>query len=270
MTTDLMPPSPMAPLLRPGSWHMLVALTRRDLRRRYASSRIGTLWAVLQPLGLVGIYLLVFGVVLRHGRSAGDALEFALFMLAGLLPHQATAEGLQRACSALREDKLLLEREGFPVEVIPLVRVLGAAAAEGVGLLLLVAASVASGHAAGWSLLLLPVLVLLRLLLTAGLALALSVLTVFLPDLSELLGFLLTGLLFLTPVFYTVEQMPEMLRWTLPFNPLYQLTSAYRELLFGSGLPWPALLWLCGVAALSVWGGLWLFRRSIAQARDLL
>jgi lipopolysaccharide transport system permease protein len=261
---------PTAPGLGKRLWYPLAALTRRELRKRYASTWLGTVWAVLQPLATVAIYLVVFGVVLRYGRAETDALNFALFMLAGLLPFQALAEGLQRACGALREDRLLLQREGFPAEVVPLARVLSAALPELVGLALLVLAALATGHGFSPWLALLPLLVLLRLVITAGLALALSVLSVFVADVTEVLSFALTALLFLTPVFYAADQVPAALQWSLAVNPLHQLVDAYRALLFGGSPPLVQLVWLLAWALLLGAGGIWLFRHGIEPAKDLL
>src|SRR5438445_13447658 len=88
--------------------YTLLALTRREIRKRYARTLLGSLWAVLLPLAMLGIYLTVFGFILRAGQTQAEAWDYALDMLAGLLPFQAFADGLHRACGALREDRSLL------------------------------------------------------------------------------------------------------------------------------------------------------------------
>jgi ABC-type polysaccharide/polyol phosphate export permease len=255
-----------------GRWHRyaypLVALTRRDLQKRYAGSMLGVAWTILQPLTLILVYVVVFGVVLKTDRG-GSTLSFVLSLLCGMLPYLAINDALQRCSFALKEDKTLLERETFPASVIPASRVVTASVGEVVGLAVVVVISMASGLG-GWWLVLLPVLVLLRILLTLALGWMVSLLAVFVSDLNEMLSLLLTVWLFLTPIFYPPEAVPAVLRWTLWVNPLHHVATAYRLVLVQGQAPWPAAAWLTvDVAAFCVVGW-WFFSGTIDRGKDLL
>lgn len=248
----------------------LVTLARRELQTRYAGTRLGRIWALLQPLATMAIYLTVFVLVMGGGRDTVDARQYALFILAGLLPFQALADGLQRACGSLRQDKPLLEAATFPAEAIPLARVVGGALPELLGLLLLGLACAVWGPGLGVSVLALPLLWLGRVGLTAGLALWISVIAIFITDTGEILGFALTALLFLTPVFYGIDQVPAWLHPLLWINPLHHVVEAYRDVLLESRWPWghggALLLWVL----LAVVSGRWAFGRCLDAVRDEL
>lgn len=249
----------------------LAALVRREIARRYAATTLGMGWAVLQPLALMAIYVVVFTFVLDVRAAPGSGpIDFALYLLCGLLPHLAISDALLRSCGSLRENKSLLERVSFPAEVVPAIGVVTSALPEVIGLGLLVgAAAVVQGGLSPW-VLLLPVLVLLRIAMTVGVAWTISVLTVFVGDLAEGLSLVLTVLLFLTPVFYPVEAMPAALAWTLWVNPLYAAVSAYRAVILDGVMPLPAAPLLVIWAAVFVASGLWFFRKAIDRAKDFL
>lgn len=251
-------------------WYPLAALVQRDLRKRYAASFLGAAWMVVQPLILLALYLLVFAVILRSGRDAAGAREFALYLLAGMLPYLAITDALHRAIGALREDRSLLERETFPAAVLPLSRVVTASLPEVVGLGLLVVLAASMGRPpSGW-LILLPVLVVGRIALTTGLAWILSTLAVFVTDLAELLSLLLTAWLFLTPIFYPADAAPPLLRALFVVNPLYYLVRAYRFVLIDGQNPGGDGLALLVSAIVCAGAGLWFFHRTIDRSKDLL
>ncbi|MEO8482887.1 MAG: ABC transporter permease [Acidobacteriota bacterium] len=246
----------------------LIALTRRDLQKRYAGSILGVAWTVVQPLTLIVVYVVVFGVVLRTDRGAGT-FTFVLSLLCGMLPYLAINDALQRCSFALREDKTLLERESFPAPVIPASRVVTASVGELVGLTIVVIMALVGGVASPW-IVMLPVLVLLRFALTLALGWIVSLLAVFISDLNEMLSLLLTVWLFLTPVFYPPDAVPHALRWTLWVNPLHHVASAYRAVIMGGRAPWPETGWLVLDVVVVLGCAVWFFRNGIDRGKDLL
>jgi lipopolysaccharide transport system permease protein len=238
------------------------------VQKRYAGSVLGVAWTVLQPVTLILVYAVVFGIVLRTDGGEG-ARRFVMSLLCGMLPYLAINDALQRCSFALKEDKTLLERESFPASVIPTSRVATASMGEVVGLAVVAAISVLSGLG-GWWLLTLPALVGLRVLLTTALGWIVSLLAVFVSDLNEVLSLLLTVWLFLTPIFYAPEAVPRSLQWTLWINPLHHVATAYRLVLIDGQAPWPAGVWLMGDVIVAGVAGLWFFATAIDRGKDLL
>jgi lipopolysaccharide transport system permease protein len=272
---EVKPPRPILPTA--NSWATLrraavplLALSQRELKIRYAGTWLGGFWAVLQPLVLIAIYLTVFVIVMQAGRDAVDARQYALFIVAGLLPFQALADGLQRACGSLRQDKALLEMADFPAMTIPLARVIGAAVPEILGLALLVVACSVWGEGVGFAIMALPILCLARLGLAAGMALWISVIAVFVTDMTEVLGFALVALLFLTPIFYAAQDAPALLAALLWLNPLHSVTEAYREVLLHNRWPWGQALTLLVWVVACATTGRWVFDKALGAVRDEL
>lgn len=251
-------------------WYPLLTLTRREMRKRYATTLLGSMWTVLLPLAMLGIYLTVFGFILRAGQTQAEAWDHAFNLLAGLLPFQAFADGLHRACTSLREDRSLLEYERFPGEVLAATRVLTASVAEAVGMLLLCLAAAFHGRPTGLLVLALPAAILLRILFTVGLAWTLSILSVFVTDIAEVLAFVTTAWMFLTPILYSPAALPDALVWTLPFNPLYHLVEMYRGIVLHGHVEWGLVLVVAAWAFASAAIGAWFFRKSIARTKDFL
>ncbi len=249
----------------------LALLVARDLRSRVAGSYLGMVWYIAQPLFLILLYGYVFGAVLGirfHRDQPSD--HFVLYLMAGMLPYIGLQESVSRAASALIDNRSLLDASPLPIWLYPLVPVVSSAVTELFALsILIVIAWWLTGSLSMW-VLLLPLLLLARLLLSAGLGLSFSVLTPFLRDISQLLGMLLTLLLFATPIFYPAEMVPERWRWVFEVNPFYYLVTAYREVLLEHRPPFLELGIALLAGGLVAWGGLRLFQRLAPRARDVL
>ena len=252
-------------------FYPLLSLVRRDFKIRYAPTVLGLGWAVLQPLILLLMYTLVFSIILKlRFRSGDSASGFVLYLICGFLPYLALSEGVQRGSTSLIENRSLLDKVIFPAEVLPVVGVVSAALTETIGLVLLVGFASFFGIRPSPWLAFLPLLVLMRILVTLGLAWLVSVLNVFFSDLGQFLGLLLMAWMFLTPIFYPVDMVPDGLAWLLKVNPLHHLTFAYRAVVLEGRSPLPAVLglltWAVGLPVL----GLWFFRRTVERAKDFI
>jgi ABC-type polysaccharide/polyol phosphate export permease len=252
-------------------WYLLTALVRRDFKIRYASTVFGLGWSVLQPLGLLLLYVFVFSAILKvQVRSEEGPGGFVLYLLCGYLPFIATSEAVHRGSVALTENRSLLKKMIFPAEVLPAVGVISATVAEIIGLLLLVVLALLSGIRPSAWLLFLPILILLRIGISIGLAWLVSVLSVFFNDFSQILGLFMTAWMFLTPIFYPVSAVPEHLAFLLALNPLHYLIRGYRAVILQAHNPGSDLVILAIFSSLVGSLGLWFFRKTIDRAKDLL
>ncbi len=253
-------------------WYPLLSMIRRDFKTRYGPTFLGVGWAVLQPLLLLLLYTVVFSGILQVRLGPEDgAREFVLHLACGLFPYIACAEAVQRGSTSLTENRSLLDKVIFPAVVLPSVGGLIATVTEVVGLALLVLfASFLGGVRPSAWVLFLPAIVLLRVVMCLGLAWLVSVLNVFVRDLGQILGLLLTAWMFLTPIFYRVDAVPDGLTWLLKLNPLYHVVTSYRAVILQAQNPLPAIPGLLIWAIITPVLGLWFFRRTIERAKDLL
>jgi ABC-type polysaccharide/polyol phosphate export permease len=235
----------------------------RDLRARYRGSVLGFLWSFVNPLLLLLIYTFVFTVVLSGLRPA-NLEPFAVFMFCGLLPWTWFSASLLESANVLISSGNLIKKVLFPAEVLPIVTVLANLVHFCLGLPILVAFLLYFGvPVVPGDLLWFPVIVLVQLILTMGVALLVSSLTVHFRDIRDLLSNLLTLWFFSTPIIYPLEMAPETVRRFLALNPFTHLATSYQEVLFRDGpfSAWPQLLVL-GAASVAVFlAGYFVFDR---------
>jgi lipopolysaccharide transport system permease protein len=262
-----------------GPFHLLFthrgtieAFVRRDIRGRYAASVLGLSWAVVQPLALLALYTFVFAYILRIrlGGSSSSA-SFAVYLICGMLPWLAFAEGLGRSATVILEHTHLIKKVVFPAEILPAYVVVSAFVMQLVGLGLLLTGVGLFYRSPGWALTLLPVVIALQFLLTVGLGWFLASLNVFLRDVGQALGLLLTVWLFLTPILYPAELVPDRFRWLLVLNPMYHAVEAYRRVVLEAQPPGAVHLAVLAATALPAFlAGHWFFHRSKHAFVDVL
>ena len=223
---------------------LVQSLVARELKARYRGSVLGFFWSFVNPLLLLLIYSFVFTIVLP-GVHPPELEPFALFMFCGILPWTWFSSSLLEASSVLIAGGNLIRKVLFPAEVLPIVTVLAGLVHFCLGLPILAGflvyyrvGVVASDLA--WF----PVVVLVQLILTLGLALLVAALTVHFRDVRDLLSNLLTVWFFATPIIYPLSQAPANVRWWLNLNPFTHLAVSYQEVLFRPGpfRQWPRLL----------------------------
>jgi ABC-type polysaccharide/polyol phosphate export permease len=242
---------------------LIQSLVARELKARYRGSFLGFFWSFINPLLLLLIYTFVFTVVMPGARGAG--LEpFSVFMFCGILPWTWFSSSLLDASNVLVAGGNLIKKVLFPAEVLPVVSVFAGLVHFCFGLPILAAFLVYYRvPVTPTDLLWLPVIILVQLLLTLGLALFVSALTVHFRDVRDLLANLLTLWFFATPIIYPITQAPASLRRVLYLNPMTTIAVSYQEVLFQPGpfREWPRLL-VVGVASVIVFaGGYFVFDR---------
>lgn len=249
---------------------LISSLVRRDIVGRYRGSVAGTLWTLIHPLLLMIAYYFVFAVVLRvRFRANSGSGDFAFYFLCGMLPWLAFSEAVGRSPNVILENSNFVKRVVFPLEILPLNLMLVGLVTELFALLIFFVALVATGRPVGWTMLLLPVILVPQVLLTAGFCWFLSALGVFLRDIGQVIGFVLTVWFFTTPICYPASSLPENWLWLLEKNPLFPIVGAYRAVLLEGSLPaWPplAVLWVVATAAFCL-GFAWFYkvRKSFAD-----
>jgi lipopolysaccharide transport system permease protein len=242
---------------------LIRTMVRRDILGRYRGSFGGVFWTVLNPLLLMLTYFFVFGVVLetRFGPDSSRA-GFALYFLAGMLPWLAFSEAAGRAPGVMLEHRNFVKKLVFAVETLPVNLVAAGLVTEIFGLALFTAGFWAARGYVPASLLWLPVLIVPQVLFTAGMCWFLAALGVFVRDLGQVIGFLLTLWFFLTPICYPEASLPA---WALPVlskNPFYVLVSGYRDVFLEAQAPAFGPLWKLWLlsAAVFVGGHAWFYK----------
>lgn len=257
-----------------GLWRarqLLWTLTRREVAARHAGTAFGALWAYAQPLLTLAAYVLVFDIVfaMRLGPNSPTP-RVGLFLVVGALPWMAFCDGLNRGMGSLIEAGGLLQKNALPPGLFPLRAVLASAVIYAPLMLLLVLAYTPQHGLAPAVLAVLPLLV-AQWLLCALLAWVLAICTAALRDTAQVVTFLLSLGIFLSPVLFPIEQFPAGARWVLWLNPMTAPILGFQQVLLAGQWPTPGLWlvmagWLLGTALLLSL----LLRRSRDQLVDWL
>jgi len=257
----------------------------RELRARYRNAMMGFLWAVVQPVMMMGILLLVFGYLLGDIMQARGIMlpsserPSPVFLLCGLVPWQFLCAALASGTNSLIESQELIKKVYFPREVIPLAAVINCLVSFVVGFVTLFVFLIAHDgvSALGLGIFYVPIVFAIQFALIVGLALLLSALNIHHRDVGYMVEVLLTFGLYATPIIYPLKMVPTLLHNNdtlfsiYMLNPMANLVTAYRQALLDNSFPDALLLVRPAIAAilLLVIGAV-VFRRNAPTFADYL
>lgn len=240
--------------------HSLWLLSARDLKVRYATSWLGYLWSVLDPLIMSGIYWFVFTQIFHRG-SIGEE-PYIVFLILALLPWVWFNTGVSDFTRAFRKDARLVRSTSIPrsIWVNRIVLSKGMEFLFAIPVLALFVIANADRVTIGWSLLWFPVAIILQTLLLVGLGMLVAPLCVLYADLERTTALILRALFYASPVIYSVNNLPAPFDVIGAFNPLAGIFTLYRVGLFPD--QWHTTTILISVAmTLCIFAlGLWAFR----------
>jgi lipopolysaccharide transport system permease protein len=215
-------------------------LLRRDIYSRYRGSVLGLLWSLGTPLIMLAIYTFVFQYVFksRWNDTAGETtLSFAIVLFLGLTIHAVLGEILTKSPLLITGNQNFVKKIVFPLELLSWVTLLGAIFTFLISFGLLLIFILVELQRIPLTALLLPLIILPYLLLLLGISWFLAALGVYLRDIQQITGTLATLLLFLSPIFYSVNILPENLQTLIFLNPLSYVVESARAILIYGKLP---------------------------------
>jgi lipopolysaccharide transport system permease protein len=254
-----------------------LSLTRREIVGRYRGSVFGLLWSLLTPLFMLSVYTFVFGVVMKTkwaipgaGAREHSTAEFAVILFAGLIVFQFFSEVVGAAPGRILSNVNYVKRIVFPIEILPVVSVGAALFHAGVSLLVLLLFS-AFVFGLPATLPLAPIVFVPLALLTLGLAWFLAAVGVYLRDIGQIIGPLLTASMFLSPIFFPRAALPDWLQPWLFLNPLTVPVEAFRDIVIFDRMPdWTAIAVYTVIAALIAVLGYLFFQKTRRGFADVL
>lgn len=233
----IMQPFPASPLHLASSIAkhrgLIRTLAVRDIAARYRGSFLGFTWSVLQPILMLAVYTFVFSEVLK-GRwpgGTGSKPEFALVLFSGLLVFNMFAEVFNRSPELILANSNYVKRVIFPLEIMPIVSVVSASFSLVINLAVWIVFYCIAIGPPHLTVLLIPVALLPLFALLAGLSWFLAALGVYMRDLTQITAIITTAFMFLTPIFFPVEAIPERYRGLFALNPLATIVKQVRDVL---------------------------------------
>jgi lipopolysaccharide transport system permease protein len=247
---------------------LLFFLAWRDVKVRYKQTALGALWAVLQPLALMGVFALFLGHFLK---VPSDGVPYPIFAYTALLPWTFFAQSLNASSTSLVVNANLVSKIYFPRLVLPMSATLGFLIDLVIGLALLVGMMVIYSTYPTWGVLLLPVLILLAILTVLAVAVWLSAISARYRDVVYGMPLLVQLWLFASPIAYSSSMIPDQWRWLYALNPMVGVIDGFRWALLGTGsAPGMTMLISLAVTLVALAGGLAYFRRTERTFADTI
>jgi lipopolysaccharide transport system permease protein len=251
---------------------LVAELTRREFSGRYRGSFGGVAWSFVQPLFLLAVYTVAFGVILKaRWGFAGGTGDYALMIFAGLIVFNAFSECLARAPALVTGNPNLVKKVRFPLELLPWVMTLTVVLHALLGVAVWLLAYAFLYGAPKPTALLAPVILACFVPLLLGMGWVLSAVGVVVRDVGQLTTLASHSLLFLTPIFYGIEAAPPPIHALLMLNPLTFIVGELRLVLFYGRIPaWGPLVAYVALSSLFAGLALVLFRRMRRGFADLV
>lgn len=242
---------------------VLWTLVRRDLQIRYAQSALGYVWTVLDPLLMSSVYFVVFTYVFK-ARDVG-ATPYFLYLVVGLLAWQWFSAAVTDCTQTLRQEARLVRSTNLPREIWVVRVVLAKGIEYALSLPVLIGFTlfylvVGQAHVSWRLILFLPALV-LQAALILGIGLMLAPLNVMFLDTQRLVRIALRFGFYMTPVLYSLNAVPEVLRPAMSLNPMSGVLELYRAGFFDVDVHWASVAWSVLIVALLLVAGSTIFRR---------
>jgi lipopolysaccharide transport system permease protein len=250
----------------------IVSSIRGELKGRFARSKLGALWFVLNPLAQAAIFALVLSEMLgaRLGVSTSKA-AYPVYLMSGMAAWGLFSEITSRCLNIFLEFGPTLKKIAFPRICLPII-VWGGALVNHT--LLLAAAFVVFlllGHQPGWGWLALPIAIVLISMFAFGLGVLLGVFNVFSRDVAQVFSVVLQIWFWLTPVVYTHELVPPGVAWLVAINPMTPLVKFYQDAILNNQIgPLVDLFWPTVFAVGLLVVAFIVFRKASPELVDVL
>lgn len=249
---------------------LFAILAWRDVSVRYKQTVIGIAWAVVRPFLTMVVFTIVFGRLAKF-PSEGTA-PYPIMVFAGVLPWTLFSTIVAEASSSLVGNANLVGKVYFPRIIIPASSAVVALADLAINLALLFGLMGWYGLAPTWRIALLPAFVALAMLASLGPALLITALNVKYRDFRYIIPFIVQFGLYVSPVGFSSEVVPEHWRIWYSLNPMVGVIDGFRWCILGgeSHVYAPGFLLSLGVVALFLWRGVAYFRRAEHTFADLI
>ncbi len=221
-------------------WYDVISvLVSRDHKSRYKKTGMGVIWAVASPILFLLTFYILFGLIMRV-----DIPNYATFVFTGIVAWQWLQTSLNEGVASISQNASLVSYPGFPLASLPIVSVFSNLINFLFAIPVVLIVVLVENGSLGWPILFMPVVMVVQFFLILSLVYLVSAANVPFRDTQYILPVLLQLGYFMTPIFYSLDQLPDQFRSILMLNPMSQIITAYR-MIFGGMLPdFAGLAWV--------------------------
>jgi lipopolysaccharide transport system permease protein len=249
-------------------------MTVREVVGRYRGSFMGLAWSFFNPLLMLLVYTFVFTTIFHShwaGGVATDKANFAIVLFIGMIVYSIFADSVNRSPTLIISNTNYVKRVVFPLEILPVVGMGASVFHALVSLLVWLLAYILLVGVPHLSALLLPLVMLPFIVGILGISWFLASVGVFMRDVNQTVGILTTALMFLSPVFYPIDNVPPQYKTLVLANPATFIIEQARVVLIWGHMPdWLGLGIYTAVSVVFAWGGFWWFQKTRKGFADVL
>ena len=213
---------------------LLIMLVKRDLTGKYKGSYLGFLWSFITPLLLVGLYSFVFGLALKVKWLGYGSTEhsFTLMLFSGLIFYIFLSETFIKCSSCIITNPNFVKKVIFPLDILIWTHAISSFVQFLINLTLLLILIIIIEGFFPIDIIMFPIIMLPLFIMTLGISFLFATINVFYRDLSQIVGFISTLFLFMSPVFYPITNLPIFFQNILKFNPITIPIIEFRNQIF--------------------------------------
>lgn len=251
---------------------LIEVLSKRNFESRYKGSILGGLWSLLNPLIMMLIYTFVFSFVLKAKWGGDREINFSIMLYSGLIIFIACSEIIMTSVSCVRDNVNYVKKIVFPLEILPIVNMVVSYINFIISLIILEVFHVLVMGTFSIDVIYLSVLVIPLFILSLGIGYFLASLSVYVKDLIILMGFVTSIMLFLSPVFYPLSNIPEAYVSLMYLNPITYIVEFSRDVIFFNWIGFNFIHYILYFSfSMLVFGlGLWWFKLTKRGFADVL
>lgn len=253
--------------------YLLRQLVKKDIQQRYQGSVLGMLWSFIVPILMLIIYTFVFSEVFqaKWDIDTSNKYEFALVLFCGLSVFNLVGEVMNRSTVLIAMNTNYVKKVIFPLEMLPVVTTLSALFNCVISFIILIVAKLILYHNISPTLYMIFLVLIPLIVMSIGLGLFISALSVFLKDVSNIISVLVTVLMYMSPVFFPLSAVPKRFRIICEANPMTYIIENFRNvMLYGKSINWEFFGISCLVALAIYLFGKGVFMRAKEGFADVL
>lgn len=207
---------------------MILSLIRRELRGRYKGSILGFMWTFINPLLQLGVYTVVFSIIMHT-----DIEKYYLFLFIALIPWIFFNTCLTGGTRVIFSQEDMVKKIYFPREVLPIAFVSSQFINMLLAFIVIFFVVLLSGIGININVLIyLPLIMIIEYVLALGITMFGAAITVYIRDLEQIFNIIGMAWMYMTPVLYSIDMVPEELRGLYNLNPMTPIVVAYRDILY--------------------------------------
>ena len=221
-----------------NSRKLIFELAKNDFGMKFAGSFFGILWAFVQPVVTVLLYVFVFQIAFKAGPTS-DGFPYVLWLIAGLCPWLFFNEALVSASNCFLDYSYLVKKVVFPISVLPAIKIISALFIHAFFIVFSLTVYCFMGKLPGLGFVQLIYYVFCLLVLVLGLSFLTASIMPFFRDLNSIIGIIMNIGMWMTPILWNISNLEnQIIKTILAINPMYYIVNGYRDSFMNGCMVW--------------------------------